>query len=193
MSAAGVMIARTMSFDPPDFSSNGSQGCSVAGCDHTAVVAADVCRAHLVDVLRAEGRTIVFDQPDFAALEATAVHLLRTAMDGMSEEADDSVPLTEMDMYVSLEPEDDWAMAQVALDFLGTHIADEFGAMQLSPPMSFASKILLRLRAVGPGTADELRPRLAFAMEAMIREVLGPEASMMIAVEPPDDGDAAQD
>ena len=69
MSAAGVMMVRTMSFDPPDFSSNGSRGCSVAGCDRTAVVAADVCRVHLVDVLRAEGRTIVFDQPDFAALE----------------------------------------------------------------------------------------------------------------------------
>jgi hypothetical protein len=192
MSAAGVMIARTMSFDPPDFSSNGSQGCSVAGCDRTAVVAADVCRAHLVDVLRAEGRTIVFDQPDFAALEATAVHLLRTAMDGMPEEADDPVPPTEMDMYASLEPED-WAMAQVALDFLGTHIADEFGAMQLSPPMPFASKILLRLRALGPGTADELRPRLAFAMEAMIREVVGRESRMTIAVEPPDDDDSAKD
>ena len=110
----------------------------------------------------------------------------------MPEEANDRVPLTEMDMYASLEPEDDWAMAQVALDLLGTHVADEYGAMQLSPPMSFASKILLRLRAVGPGTADELRPRLAFAMEAMIREVLGPETRMTIAVEPPDDEDSAQ-
>jgi len=156
-------------------------------------VAADVCRVHLVDVLRAEGRTIVFDQPDFAALEASAVHVLRTAMDGVPDEAYGGRTQTEMDMYAGLEPEDDWAMAQVALDFLGTHIADEFGGMALSPPMRFGSQILLRLRALGPGTADELRPRFAFAMEAMIREVLGPEVRMTVAVEPPDDDDASAD
>ena len=37
------------------------------------------------------------------------------------------------------------------------------------------SKVLLRLRVAGPGTADELRPRLTFAMEAMIREFVGPD------------------
>jgi len=90
-------------------------------------------------------------------------------------------------MYALLPMDAEWALAQMSLDFLGTHIADTFGAMQLSPPSEFMSKVLLRLRVVGPGSADELRPRLRFAMEAMIREVLGPEARITVAVEPPDD------
>jgi len=159
----------------------------VDGCERTSVVAAHVCRVHLVDVLRAEGRTVVFDQPDFAALEAAAFHVLRTAMAGVAEQVDGAHPGTEMDMYALLPMDAEWALAQMSLDFLGTHIADTFGAMQLSPPSEFMSKVLLRLRVVGPGSADELRPRLRFAMEAMIREVLGPEARITVAVEPPDD------
>jgi hypothetical protein len=58
-----------MTFVPPDITSN-DRTCSAEGCGRPAVVAAEVCRMHLVDVLRTEGRTIVFDQPDFAALEA---------------------------------------------------------------------------------------------------------------------------
>jgi hypothetical protein len=57
--------------------------------------------------------------------------------------------------------------------------------------MPFGPTILLRMRAAGPGTVDELRPRFAFAMEAMIREVLGPEAQLKVAVEPPDTPAAA--
>jgi hypothetical protein len=40
---------------------------------------------------------------------------------------------------------------------------------------------------IGPGTEDELRPRLRFAMETMIREVVGKEVELTVAVEPPDD------
>jgi hypothetical protein len=40
---------------------------------------------------------------------------------------------------------------------------------------------------VGPGSADELRPRLKFAMESMIRELAGQDVEMTVAVEPPDE------
>jgi hypothetical protein len=39
---------------------------------------------------------------------------------------------------------------------------------------------------VGPGSADELRPRLKFAMEAMIQEIIGP-VELTVSVEPPDE------
>jgi hypothetical protein len=58
--------------------------------------------------------------------------------------------------------------------------------MRLEPPAEFMSKVLLRLRVVGPGSADELRPRLKFAMEAMIHEVVGPDVELTVSVEPPD-------
>jgi hypothetical protein len=45
----------------------------------------------------------------------------------------------------------------------------------------------LRLRVVGPGSAHELRPRLKFAMEAMIQEIIGPDVELTISVEPPDE------
>jgi hypothetical protein len=45
--------------------------------------------------------------------------------------------------------------------------------------------MLLRLRVVGPGSADELRPRLKFAMEEMIRELAGPDVELSVSVELP--------
>ena len=179
-----------MSF-PPDPLSNGTPPitatCSAPECGRPTVVSAVVCRVHLTDGLREQGEVISWDDPELAGVFAVAIHILRVAMDGIPQEAFGREPRTEMDMYALLDPSADWAAAQVSLDVLGTHIADQFGAMALSPPTEFRSKVLLRLRVIGPGTEDELRPRLSFAMESMIREVVGPDVEMTVAVEPPDD------
>jgi hypothetical protein len=161
--------------------------CATPGCEQSPLVSASVCRTHLVDILRAEGEVIPGEEGDFAGVMAAAIHILRLAFEGVPQEEFDREPRTEMDMYALLPMDAEWAMAQMSLDFLGTHIADTFGAMQLSPPTEFMSKVLLRLRVVGPGSADELRPRLRFAMESMIREFAGPDVEMTVAVEPPDE------
>lgn len=161
--------------------------CATPGCERSALVSSPSCRVHLVDTLRAEGEPIPWEEGDFAGVAAAAIHILRVAFDGVPEE-DLRNPSTEMDMYALLPMESEWAMAQMSLDFLGTHLADTFGAMSLSPPSEFMSRVLLRLRVVGPGSVDDFRPRLAFAMEAMIREFAGHDAELTVAVEPPNDG-----
>jgi hypothetical protein len=160
--------------------------CMTPGCVRSALVSASVCRTHLVDILRDEGEVIPWEEGDFAGLAAAAIHIIRVAFEGVPE-ATFRQPTTQMDMYALLPMDAEWAIAQASLDFLGTHMADQFGAMRLSPPAEFMSKVLLRLRVVGPGSADELRPRLKFAMEAMIHEVIGPDAELTLSVEPPDE------
>ena len=160
--------------------------CTTSGCERPALVSAAVCRAHLVDILRAEGKVIPWEEGDFAGLAAAAIHIVRVAFEGVPEEALRQ-PTTQMDMYALLPMDAEWAIAQASLDMLGTHMADQFGAMRLSPPAEFMSKVLLRLRVVGPGSADELRPRLKFAMEAMIQEIIGPDVELTVSVEPPEE------
>ena len=146
-------------------------------------MSASVCRTHLVDILRADGEVIPWEEGDFAGLAAAVIHIVRVAFEGVPE---DQEPSTQMDMYALLPMDAEWAIAQASLDMLGTHMADQFGAMRLSPPAEFMSKALLRLRVVGPGSADELRPRLKFAMEALIQEIIGP-VELTVSVEPPDE------
>ena len=159
--------------------------CTTPGCVRSAIVSASVCRTHLVDILRAEGEVIPWEEGDFAGLAAAAIHIVRVAFGGVPEETMRQ-PTTQMDMYALLPMDAEWAIAQASLDMLGTHLADQFGAMRLSPPAEFMGKVLLRLRVVGPGSADELRPRLKFAMEAMIQEIIGP-VELTVSVEPPDE------
>jgi hypothetical protein len=161
--------------------------CTTPRCGRSALVSASVCRTHLVDILRAEGEVIPWEEGDFAGVAAAAIHIVRVAFEGVPEESFSQQPNTQMDMYALLPMESEWAIAQASLDILGTHMADRFGAMRLSPPAEFMSKVLLRLRVVGPGSADELRPRLKFAMEAMIHEVVGPDVELTVSVEPPDE------
>ena len=161
--------------------------CTTSGCERPALVSASVCRTHLVDILRAEGEVIPWEEGDFAGLAAAAIHIVRVAFEGVPKETFRQESGTEMDMYALLPMDAEWAIAQASLDMLGTHMADQFGAMRLSPPAEFMSKVLLRLRLVGPGSADELRPRLKFAMEAMIHEIVGPDVELTVSVEPPDE------
>jgi len=160
--------------------------CTTPGCMRSAIVSASVCRTHLVDILRAEGEVIPWEEGDFAGLAAAATHIVRVAFEGVPEETVHQ-PSTKMDMYALLPMDAEWAIAQASLEMLGTHIADQFGAMRLWPPAEFMSKVLLRLRVVGPGSADELRPRLKFAMEAMLQEIIGPDLEVTVSVEPPDE------
>jgi hypothetical protein len=160
--------------------------CTTPGCGRSALVAASVCRTHLVDILRAEGEVIPWEEGDFAGVAAAAIHIVRVAFEGVPEETLSRQPTTQMDMYALLPMDSEWAIAQASLDILGTHMADRFGAMRLEPPAEFMSKVLLRLRVVGPGSADELRPRLKFAMEATIQEIIGP-IELTVSVEPPDE------
>lgn len=81
-------------------------------------------------------------------------------------------------------------MAQIALDLLRTVLADEFGAMKLSAPMEFGSKILLRLQVVVPASAvEEFIPRLRSEMEGLFREIVGLDALRGLSVAPTENAD----
>jgi len=173
-------------------SSNGGSGsailCADPGCSRPPVASASLCRIHLAPVLRSNGVRIGFDDPELAGLMAAAVHLARHVVAGLPEQQlAPSERLTGLDMYALLEPDDEWAIAQACLDLLGTCLSDErpFGGMVLSAPSEFKAKVLLRLQVTVPAAAEEvLRPRLESAMAAMIREAVGPDTPVPIAVEP---------
>ena len=95
--------------------------CTTPGCVRSALVSASVCRTHLVDILRAEGEVIPWEEGDFAGLSAAAIHIVRVAFEGVPE---DQEPSTQMDMYALLPMDAEWAIAQASLDMLGTHMAD---------------------------------------------------------------------
>lgn len=98
--------------------------CTTPGCARSAIVSATVCRTHLVDILRAEGDVIPWEEGDFAGLAAAAIHIVRVAFEGVPEETIRQ-PTTQMDMYALLPMDAEWAIAQASLDMLGTHMADQ--------------------------------------------------------------------
>lgn len=165
--------------------------CIEPDCERPVVQSAVRCRMHLAEAMRREGETIPLEDPELAGMFAAAVQIVRTALAGLPQDLlDPSAPRSEMDMYALLDPDADWQLAQMALDLLGTLLSDEFGAMRISAPMGFHSRILLRLRVLAPEAVEEFRPRLRFALEAMLREVVGPDSRVSIAVEPAEESDA---
>jgi hypothetical protein len=163
--------------------------CSEPICERPVVRSANVCGLHLAESLRREGEDIPFQDTELSGMWATAVHVVRIILDGLSPELrEPGVPSTDIDMYALFDPAVAWPMAHRALDLLGTLLTDEFGGMLLSPPMEYDSKILLRLRVAVPApAADELIPRLKSAMETLFREVVGPDASWGLGVGPAED------
>lgn len=187
-----------MTFPDPlgsDPASRGPIACIEASCERAAVGSAVRCRVHLVEVLRREGESIPFDDPDLAGLFAAASQTVRDALVGLPRVVlDGRGPVWGIDMYALVEPESDWPIAHMALDVLGTHLSDTppFAGMILSPPMEFDSRILLRLQ-VGVPTSSmaELRPRLQFALEAMVREILGRDAAATFSAQPAEKADVS--
>lgn len=180
-----------------DLASRAPIACIEAGCERPVVDSAVCCRVHLVEVLRRESEIILIDDPELAGMFAAAIQIVRSALEGLPRDLlDGHGPGSGIDMYALLDPDGDWPIAQMALDVLGTHLADTppFAGMTLSPPMEFMSRILLRLQVGVPTSAmDELRPRLEFALEAMVREILGPEVAATFSAQPveePDGSDA---
>jgi hypothetical protein len=151
------------------------------------------CRVHLAAALRSEGETIPFDDPELSGMFAAGSHIVRTAIAGLpADQQDLHGAAAAVDMYALLDPDADWKLAQVGLDILGAYLADELGRSVLSPPLEFMSKMLLRLQLSVPAAAvEEFRPRLQFAMEAMIREAVGPDVSVPVAVELAEEPDAS--
>ena len=95
-----------------------------------------------------------------------------------------------LDIYVLVDPEDFWQLAQLALDALGAHLSDWVGYSSLSAPMEYEERILLRLRTGAPSAViDELIPRLRTAAEDTIREVVGPDVELRISVFPAEESD----
>jgi len=144
-------------------------------------------------VLHREGEALLFEDPELAGLHAATIHIVRVALDGLPRDLGTG-PMEGIDMYALVDPDSQWALAQASLDLLGTHLSDTapFGGMRLSPPVAFDSRVLLRLQVLVPADAvGELRPRLAFALETMVREVLGPDALAVFSTEPTDDEDEA--
>ncbi len=178
-----------------DLASRDPIACTEAGCQRPAVDSAVRCRVHLVEVLRREGEIIPFNDPELGGMFAAAIQIVRTVLDELPQDViDRRGPMWGIDMYALVDPESDWPIAQMALDVLGTQLSDTapFGGMILSPPMEFMSRILLRLQVGVPTSAlDELRPRLQFALEAMVREFLGPDVPATFAAEPVEESDAS--
>ena len=175
----------------PEISSSQTGTCTETGCERPSVRGARRCRVHLAEALRAEGETIPFKDPELAGVAAAAIHLTREALNGFSNgPIDASAPSSAIDMYALLDPAADWAGAQVALDTLGARLADTFGGAVVSPPMEFMSNVLLRLQVGVPTPlAEELLPRLERAVEALVREMVGPETSLMVTVQPAEEQD----
>lgn len=119
-----------------------------------------------------------FEDPALARLWATVNQIVRTIVDAIPPELlEPNAPSAAIDLHALFDPEDTWQVAQIALDLLGTSLADEFGAMKLSAPMEFEAKILLRLQVVVPApAAEEFIPRLRSEMEGLFREIVGFDA-----------------
>jgi hypothetical protein len=172
----------------PNGDSAASAVCAEPGCERPAVLAAAHCRVHLADVLRDEGQSLPFTDPELTGLYAAAVQIVRTALTGLPQDLVESGdPAIAIDMYAWLSPDAEWQIAQFALDCLGTNLLDTgpIGGTVLSPPMKFKGEILLRLQVGVPAASvDEFLPRLELALESMVREVVGPDVSATFAVEP---------
>jgi len=163
--------------------------CTEAECGRPVVHTTQLCRIHLAEVFLRDGKSLAFfDKPDFAGIEAAAMQIVRTALQGLPEELlGPNESWQAMDMYALLGPEADWAAAQVGLNFLQAVLVDEppIGGARLEPPMEWMGGMLLRLQVGVPTPAvDELQAHLRFVMEAMIREMVGPGVPVTVAVGP---------
>jgi hypothetical protein len=124
-----------------------------------------------------------FQDPALNEMWTRVERIARTTIDEIPPELlDRDAPSVEIDLYSLFDPDDGWQMAQLALDVLGTFLSDEFGAMRLSAPMEFESRILLRLRVAVPSpAAEEFITRLPSAMETLVREIVGPNVSPAVS------------
>ena len=125
-----------------------------------------------------------FEDPVLARLWATVGHIVRTIVDDIPPELlDRNASSAEIAVVALFDPDARWQVAQLALDLLGTSLTDEFGAMTLSAPMEFESKILLRLHALVPASAaEEFLPRLRSELEGLFREIVGVDALRGLSV-----------
>ena len=125
-----------------------------------------------------------FEDPVLARMWATVKQIVRTIVDEIPPELlERNAPSAAIDLYALFDPDDSWQVAQIALDLLGTSLADEFGAMKLSAPMEFGSRILLRLQVAVPApAAQEFIPRLRSEMEGLFREIVGFDALRGLSV-----------
>jgi hypothetical protein len=124
-----------------------------------------------------------FQDPALHEMWTTVERIARTTIDEIPPKLlDRDAPSVEIDLYSLFDPHDAWQLAQLALDILGTCLADEFGAMQLSAPMEFESRILLRLRVAVPSpAAEEFIDRLPSTVDSILREIVGPDASPAVS------------
>jgi hypothetical protein len=164
-------------------------GCTEIGCERPVVHSTRFCRIHLAEAFLRDGESLAFfDKPDLAGIEAAAMQIVRTALEGLPDELlGPNGTRQAMDMYALLGPKEDWARAQVGLNFLQAVLADEppIGGARLEPPMEWMGGMLLRLQVGVPTPAvDELQARLRLVMEAMIREMVGPSVPVAVAVGP---------
>jgi hypothetical protein len=158
--------------------------CADPACSRPTVVSSDRCRVHLTESLRQKGEQVLFDDPELSGLHAAALQIIRVALEGLPADTSDAPgPPGEIDMYALVAPDANWQLAQMSLDLLGTELSDLFGAMALSPPMSYESNVLLRLKVAVPAVEGFL-PRMRFALEAMVREIIGPGAWALFSVAP---------
>jgi hypothetical protein len=132
-----------------------------------------------------------FEDPVLARMWATVKQMVRTIVDGMSPELlERRTTSAEVEVFALFDPDDRWPVAQIALDLLGTSLADEFGAMRLSPPMEFGSRILLCLRVVVLArAAEEFIPRLRSELEGLFREIVGLDGLRGLSVALAEDSD----
>lgn len=88
-----------------------------------------------------------------------------------------------VDVFVLLDSDAAWRLAQLALRFLGDELSHwaPFGRMAPERPMELGTKILLAIQLAVPVSAgDLLLPCICFAVEAMMEEILGSALSARI-------------
>jgi hypothetical protein len=87
VSAGTLILSRPIEKDERQLPrSSGSRSarsvCTTARRERQALASASVCRMHIVDILRAEGELIPWEEGDFAGATAAAIHMLRVAFEG---------------------------------------------------------------------------------------------------------------
>ncbi len=174
--------------DPEDDAASPAAAfCIEPDCERPVVRTAAHCRVHLAEALRREGEMVPFPDPELSGMYAAVIQIANTAFAELAQDLlEFSAPAAGVDVFVLLDPEAEWQLAQVALDFLGTHLSDRppFGGMALAPPMELGPKIALALQVAVPASAgDRLLPHIRFAVGAMMEEILGSDVSAMIDVE----------
>jgi hypothetical protein len=167
-------------------------GCVVTGCGSRKVRRASVCRLHLAQRLRRDGRDFPGDDSEAGQLSAVVTYLTDLMIEGLppfvrngqglqayvqeltgrppvGNTEDPATTTLQLSVYLDNDPAS-CLTAHMALDVLGTCLADEFGSMMLEEPVSTPhGSTRLRLQIAVPGGA---LPYLHLSLVQLLGDVM---------------------